>query len=53
MSPTFDLLQSPWIPCIQNDGTPAELGMRDTLIRAHELRELLSLIHISEPTRPY
>jgi len=40
MSPTFDLLQSPWIPCIQNDGTPAELGMRDTLIRAHELREL-------------
>ena len=40
MSPTFDLLQSPWIPCIQNDGTFVELGLRDALVRAHELREL-------------
>jgi len=40
MDPTFDLLQSPWVPCIRDDGTPIELGLRDTLIQAHELREL-------------
>ena len=40
MMPTFDLLQSPWIPCIRRDGTPVELGLRDALVQAHELREL-------------
>lgn len=40
MNPTFDLLQSPWVPCIQADGTTVELGLRDALAQAHELREL-------------
>lgn len=40
MKATFDLLQSPWIPCIQADGTSIELGLRDVLVRSHELREL-------------
>jgi len=40
MNPSFDLLRSPWIPCIQNDGVPTELSLRDTLVQAHELREL-------------
>lgn len=40
MNPTFDLLQSPWIPCIQRDEVSVELGLRDALVRAHELREL-------------
>lgn len=40
MNHTFNLLESPWIPCTLKDGTPVELGLRDALVRAHELREL-------------
>jgi CRISPR system Cascade subunit CasA len=40
MNPTFDLLQSPWVPCIRADGTTVELGLHDALAQAHELREL-------------
>jgi len=40
MNPTFDLLQSPWVPCIRADGTIVELGLRNALAQAHELREL-------------
>jgi CRISPR system Cascade subunit CasA len=40
MNPTFDLLESPWLPCIRADGTPVELGLRDALVRSHELLQL-------------
>ena len=40
MRPTFDLLESPWIPCIGADGRLVELGLRDALVQAHELREI-------------
>ena len=40
MSFTFDLLREPWVPCIRHDDSPVELGLRDALARAHELREL-------------
>jgi len=40
MTHGFNLLESPWIPCTLRDGTPVELGLRDTLVRAHEVREL-------------
>jgi CRISPR system Cascade subunit CasA len=40
MNPTFDLLESPWIPCIRADGRTVELGLREALGRAHQLREL-------------
>ena len=40
MNRSFDLLQSPWLPCIRRDGTPDELGLRDVLVQAHDLREL-------------
>jgi len=40
MNQSFDLLQAPWIPCMQADGAPVELGLRDTLAQAHNLREL-------------
>lgn len=40
MSPTFDLLESPWIPCVRRDGSLVELGLRNALSHAHELREL-------------
>jgi CRISPR system Cascade subunit CasA len=40
MDVSFDLLREPWIACIGKDGRPIELGLRDALVRAHELREL-------------
>jgi CRISPR system Cascade subunit CasA len=40
MSHSLDLLTSPWVPCVQRDGTSIELGLRDTLVRAHESHEL-------------
>lgn len=40
MTQSFNLLESPWVPCTLRDGTTVELGLRDTLLRAHELREL-------------
>lgn len=40
MRATYDLLQRPWVPCIGADGRPVELGLREALVSAHELREL-------------
>jgi CRISPR system Cascade subunit CasA len=40
MKTTFDLMESPWIPCIQADGTTVELGLRQALAQVHQLREL-------------
>lgn len=38
MKPTFSLIDEPWIPCIDQQGRPIELGLYDTLARAHTLR---------------
>ncbi len=38
--PSFDLVEKGWIPCVLADGTPQELGLRDTLLRAHEIRAI-------------
>lgn len=40
MTHHFDLLEAPWIPCTLSDGTPLELGLREALVRAREVREL-------------
>jgi len=41
VKPTFDLIESGWIPCVPLAGGRArELGIRETLLRAHELREI-------------
>ena len=36
----FDLLTEPWIPVIDQEGKSSELGILETLGRAHELREI-------------
>ena len=41
MAPSFDLVSEPWIPCIRLDGSSDELGLLDTLVQAHELREVV------------
>lgn len=38
MKATFDVLSEPWIPVVEEDGTTRELGLLETLERAHQLR---------------
>lgn len=38
--PTFNVLDEPWIPVIRADGSSDELGIRQCLEQAHELREI-------------
>lgn len=40
MNPTFDLVYQPWIPCVDSEGQVVELGLLDTLVHAHQLREI-------------
>lgn len=40
MTYSFNLIDRPWIPCLKPDGERVEFGLRDTLIQAHELREV-------------
>lgn len=36
----FNLIDEPWIPCIDLQGCQVEYGICDTLFKAHELREI-------------
>jgi CRISPR system Cascade subunit CasA len=38
--PRFDLVDEGWLPCVRADGSRADVGLREALLRAHELREL-------------
>jgi CRISPR system Cascade subunit CasA len=40
MNLSFNLVNSPWIPCIGAEGRAVDLSLRDALGRAHEMREL-------------
>lgn len=40
MRPSFNVLDEPWIPVVTLDGTKELLGIRDTLSRASNLREI-------------
>ena len=40
MSERFSLVAEGWIPCERMDGSRVELGIKDTLVRAHELRAI-------------
>lgn len=40
MNASFNLIDEPWIPCIDLRGNSIELGIRDTLAYAHELKEV-------------
>jgi CRISPR system Cascade subunit CasA len=44
MSYSFNLLERPWIPCLNRQGTTESLSLRETLARAHEL---LNITHES------
>lgn len=36
----FNLIDEPWIPCLDLQGREVEYGIRDTLLKAHELGEI-------------
>lgn len=40
MTHSFDLLTQPWIPCVDRDGNRRLFSLRDTLVQAHDLREI-------------
>src|SRR3989337_362986 len=40
MTYSFNLIDQPWIPCVQADGQVSELSLSETLSQAHEVRGL-------------
>jgi CRISPR system Cascade subunit CasA len=46
--PTFDLLAEPWIPVITREGREEEVGLREVLCRAPELREIRDPVPLVE-----
>ena len=36
----FNLIEEPWIPCIELNGQNVKYGIRKTFLKAHELREI-------------
>ena len=48
MSVSFNVLDAPWIPVITAGGEEELLGIRQTLLRAHELREISSASPLEE-----
>lgn len=40
MNIAFNLVDESWIPCVLPDGAAADLSLRDTLARAHEVAEV-------------
>ena len=40
MTTPFNLIDEPWIPCLDLDGQECLLNIRDTLTHSHELREI-------------
>ena len=40
MNFTFNLITQPWIPVLRDDGSFAELGLRDVLVQSPHLREV-------------
>ena len=40
MAPSFNLVDQPWIPCLQRNGEVIELSLRDLFAKAHELVNL-------------
>lgn len=48
MRPSFNVLDAPWIPVVALDGTRELLGIRDTLKRAPELKEISAVSPLEE-----
>lgn len=40
MTPTFNLLDEPWIPVVMKSGESRELSLRDALVEAQQVREV-------------
>ena len=40
MTYSFNLIEQPWIPCVDTEGSVIELSLRETLVQAHNLRSI-------------
>lgn len=40
LTDSFNLVSEPWITCLDHNGQPHELSLRDVLVDAHNLREI-------------
>jgi len=41
VTPSFDLVSEAWIPCLMRNGAASELGIRDVLAQAPDIRSIL------------
>lgn len=48
MKPSFDVLTQGWIPVIDLSGQSKQMGIRDVLLQAHELREISDVSPLKE-----
>ena len=48
MRASFNVLDQAWIPVISLEGKEETLGIRETILRAHELREITSASPLEE-----
>jgi CRISPR system Cascade subunit CasA len=39
---SFNLVHKPWIPCIMSDGSQQDLGLQETLVKAHKIQEVFA-----------
>lgn len=37
---SFDLVDTPWLPCVTHDGVGIEISLRQAVVQAHDYREL-------------
>src|SRR5262245_30768974 len=40
MTVSFNLIHEPFVPCVRFDGRTVEYGLRDVLVKAHEIAEV-------------
>ncbi len=45
---SFDVMREPWIDCVALDGSMVTLGIRELLLRAHELRAVRDISPLQE-----
>jgi len=41
MKPSFNLIDKSWVPCLMPDQTKVDLGLKEVLLRSHEIREII------------
>lgn len=43
---TFNAINEPWVDVITNDGTTIQLGLKETLLQAHLLQQVINSLFL-------